>query len=306
VDIPSCSLHHPLINRAAREIKGMIRSLGLAPYSDEAHAGLLRYLQLVVERESQRLQVTVVCNEPEPERSRPLFERIESELHDVLHSTFFNAHTERSNAVLGPTFQRLSGPPTIREHFGSVETHFPPGAFGQSHLPLYTRIVERLHADVDAAASELDGSRVVELYAGTGAIGLGLLARGHQVVFNEIGSGSLAGLELGLQAFEASARARAQVRPGDADQVASELVEPSDVVIVDPPRKGLGPGVQKALLETPPARLFYLSCGLDSFLRDAAALGPEFELRQLAAYDLFPFTEHIETLGYFQRRLRSS
>jgi 23S rRNA (uracil1939-C5)-methyltransferase len=72
-----------------------------------------------------------------------------------------------------------------------------------------------------------------------------------------------------------------------------------DVVIADPPRKGLDPELADCLIGTPPARFIYVSCGLDSFLRDIALLTSRsrLRLRTLAAFNLMPHTEHVEMVA---------
>jgi 23S rRNA (uracil1939-C5)-methyltransferase len=124
-----------------------------------------------------------------------------------------------------------------------------------------------------------------------------------QVTFNEIESASLQGLRLGIAALPADAAARTRVLPGSAEQVAHDACRGADCVIADPPRKGLDAGVLAALNERTPKRFIYVSCGLDSFLRDAESLllGP-FRLKELQAYALFPFTEHVETVALFEAR----
>jgi 23S rRNA (uracil1939-C5)-methyltransferase len=91
------------------------------------------------------------------------------------------------------------------------------------------------------------------------------------------------------------------VHAGSAAEHAG-LVGASDFVIADPPRKGLDGTLLAALCEAPPSRFAYVSCDIDSFERDAAALAGPFRLARSAAYDLFPHTEHLEILGVFERR----
>jgi 23S rRNA (uracil1939-C5)-methyltransferase len=75
------------------------------------------------------------------------------------------------------------------------------------------------------------------------------------------------------------------------------------VVIVDPPRKGLDPELVAALGMQAPEQLLYVSCGLTSFLRDAALLAAQgLALESVTAYDLFPYTQHVETVASFRRR----
>ncbi len=77
----------------------------------------------------------------------------------------------------------------------------------------------------------------------------------------------------------------------------------AQVVIADPPRKGLDPALTQYLCEQPPERFVYVSCGLESFLSDAAQLISQGKLRlaALAAFDFLPFTEHVETVARFER-----
>jgi 23S rRNA (uracil1939-C5)-methyltransferase len=76
----------------------------------------------------------------------------------------------------------------------------------------------------------------------------------------------------------------------------------ADVVIADPPRKGLDADLAGALAESPPPRLLYVSCALESFLADSARLTASGKLRLtgLTAFNLLPYTEHVETVGRFE------
>jgi 23S rRNA (uracil1939-C5)-methyltransferase len=210
---------------------------------------------------------------------------------------FWNGNPERTNTLLGPHWQHLHGQETVVETLGGARVHFPPAAFGQSNLPLVDRMLEQIAAWVPADA------HIAEFYAGCGAIGLGLLARGAHLTFNERSEGSLAGLTLGLSALDEESRARARVLPGDAGDLGDSL-EDAPVVIVDPPRRGIDARLLEALCATPPRLLVSVSCGLDAFEREARALVStgRVALRELVAFDLFPHTHHVETLARFERR----
>jgi 23S rRNA (uracil1939-C5)-methyltransferase len=296
-DIPHCHVHHPAINAAASALKRAMRSVGARPYADAPHSGLVRALQAVVERPSQSLQVVVVTCTEDPEPARPLLDALLQELGSGLHSLFWNGNPERTNSILGPNWQKLHGPDAVHERIGGADVFFPPAAFGQSHLELADRIVAAVHGEVP------EGARVLEFHAGCGAMGLGLVARGHRVAFNEIHPAGLQGLGLGLAALPAGTRALARLLPGSAGEHAAELAG-CDVAIVDPPRKGLDEALRVALAAGPPERLLYVSCDPGSLARDTRELlaGGKLTLRQLTPFALFPFTEHVETLAIFERR----
>lgn len=295
-DIPECLVHHAAVNRVANAVRTAIQVSGTAPYNEATHRGLLRYVQIVVERSSQRVQLVLVGNCASAEPLAGLVTVLQRELGTALQGVFFSAQTEKSNAILGPRCELIAGAPAVEERIGGARAFFPPDAFGQSHLALYDDVVARIGSLVP------DGASVLELYAGVGAIGLSVLPRAKRVRFNELGAGSLNGLELGLAALPEELRARTSVHPGSAAEHVGLIAE-ADVVIADPPRKGLAKELAHALAAAPPARFIYLSCETGTFQRDVALLfaGGHVRLASLTACDFFPFTEHVETLAVFER-----
>jgi 23S rRNA (uracil1939-C5)-methyltransferase len=296
VHIPNCSVQHPLINRVAAVVRRALVEARVTCYSDGAHLGLARYLQVVVERSSQTAQVVIVGNSVTPEPLAACLDLIRERLGSALHSLWFNANLERSNTILGPDFVNWCGPESVVEHFGGAAVHYPPGAFGQNNLDMAQNIIEHLRAQIP------DGARVTEFYAGVGAIGLSVLARAGQIRMNEVGAHSLRGLKLGVAQLDAANRAKISVVPGPAG-AACLAASGSEVVIADPPRKGLDPELAEYLGEQPPERFLYVSCGLESFVNDTAQLTSrgKLRLRALNAFNLMPFTEHVETVARFER-----
>ena len=82
------------------------------------------------------------------------------------------------------------------------------------------------------------------------------------------------------------------------------MADGADVVIADPPRKGLDAPLLERLRLHPPERFVYVSCGLGSLLADAERLTADRRLRLagLHAFDLMPYTEHVETVAMFEPR----
>ena len=290
-DIPRCPIHHPLVNRVAGALRKAVRETGAQPYADRPHLGLVRSLQVVVERSSQTAQVVVVANAQSPESSSDLLARLADELGNDLHSLWWNGNPERTNTILGPHWHHCTGPEFARERIGGAEVFFPPGAFGQSHLELADAMVELVHSWVPA------GARVAELHAGCGSFGLGLLGRARDVVFNERNEHALKGLARGIAARPPDERDRVRVCAGAAaDHTA--ILAGADVVIVDPPRRGLEPEVAAGLISAHPARLVYVSCEPEALRRDLETLiGGGFRLSALEAFECFPYTELVESIA---------
>jgi tRNA/tmRNA/rRNA uracil-C5-methylase (TrmA/RlmC/RlmD family) len=294
VHIPKCSVHHPLINHVANVVRRALVEAKVTSYSDAAHLGVARYLQVVVERSSQTAQVVIVANSATPEPLSECSSLVRERLGKDLHSLWFNANLERSNTILGSEFHAWCGPESVVERFGGAAVHYPPGAFGQNNLDIAQLIIEHVREQIPA------GSRVVEFYAGVGAIGLSILQQVGEITMNELSPSSLHGLELGLAQLGTAERAKISLIPGEAGVKAASDFQ---IVIADPPRKGLDPKLTQHLCNHPPERLVYISCGLESLLRDAAQLTSAGKLRlvSLTAFNLMPFTEHVETVAHFER-----
>jgi tRNA/tmRNA/rRNA uracil-C5-methylase (TrmA/RlmC/RlmD family) len=296
VHIPDCVIHHPLVNRVAGVVRRSLVDAGVPVYSEATHGGLARYLQVVVERSSQTAQVVLVGNCPDVEPLAACLDLVRERLDRDLHSLWFNSNCGRTNAILGREFHKWCGTDAVTERFGGPGVRYPPGAFGQNNLEIAERIVQHVRELVPA------GARVAEFYAGVGAIGLSLLPGVASIRLNEVSPQSLQGLALGLADLDAADRARVEVVPGSAGDRCS-LAAGADVVIADPPRKGLDPPLREQLAAQPPGRLVYVSCGLDSLLADTARLtaGGQLRLAGLTAFNLMPYTGHVETVAHFAR-----
>jgi 23S rRNA (uracil1939-C5)-methyltransferase len=299
VHIPNCRVHHPLINEVAAVVRGALVDAQVTCYSDRAHLGLARYLQVVIERRSQSAQVVLVVNSSAVAPLTECLELIRSRLGPRLHSLWLNFNVEPHNVILGAGFYHHCGPQSVTENFGGATVHYPPGAFGQSNLEVAQQIVDHIRERVPR------GSPVTEFYAGVGAIGLSLLDhedRIERLRLNEVSPQSLWGLQLGVADLMPSQRDRVEVLAGPAAAAAAASLD-GQWVIVDPPRKGLDAQLAQTLATRPVAQLMYVSCAMASFLQDVRLLllGGTLKLTELTAFNLMPFTEHVETVARFER-----
>jgi len=159
VHIPNCVVHDPLINRVAEVVRRALVEARVSPYSDQAHAGVARYLQVVVERSSRTAQVTLVANAEDPSSLEPCFDLIRDRLGPELHSLWWNRNTERANTILGSEFRLIAGAASVVEHFGGAAIHYPPGAFGQNNLGIAERIIEHVQRSYPRALASPSSTR---------------------------------------------------------------------------------------------------------------------------------------------------
>jgi 23S rRNA (uracil1939-C5)-methyltransferase len=305
VSIPNCRVHHPSVARFLAQFVEIVNAAQLAPYQEARHEGLLRAVQLAVIPDTGKLQVVLLVRDDLSTPAAlpaPLLSVVET-LAGVneVHSVFLGALPHKTNTLTADRYVRSAGPEMYEDCCAGAANFYPPSAFGQANPLMHRRVVERVGAMVSPDLSA-EGGRVVEYYCGVGTIGLSLKKRGHDVVFNELGAGSIEGLKAGFAAL-GEREGAIPLYEGKAAQHA-ELYKRGDVVIVDPPRKGLDGPLLARLLEHPPQQLVYLSCGLDSLIREMSlfAAAGAMRLEHISGWSYFPFTEHIETLLVLKRK----
>lgn len=299
VPIEGCLLHHPSLREVLECLQSSLARSEVTAYDEPRHLGLLRAVELAASRTSGLVQAVFVVNDPLDvvESVLRVFREVFADLEQlgIVSSVFLNAQPNRTNTLLGARLVHVFGPAALEQDLLGTKNFFPPGAFGQANPALHERAVEKIVEWVSP------GARVVEYHAGVGTIGLAVhRARSlASLKMNEISGPSLAGLRLGLRAL--GSVEGIEVIEGPAGQ-RTELIQHADVVIVDPPRKGLEDELLRALIAHFPGRLIYLSCGLPALRKEARAFADaQIFPRFLGAYSYFPFTEHVETLAVFER-----
>ena len=296
VDIPECLVQRPRIAavlgavRAALPLPGPVSSLDLR----EADDGVL-------------VTAAVPPSLPPHER-RALAERLAT-LDANVASVAVGTRESDAPQLLGGALEVLVGPAELRHRPDpDAPWHYAAhGAFVQAHAGQLVR----LHAAVEAALTEsepdaparsLAGTRVLELYAGSGALALRLASHGAHVTLVEsfapaVRLAERAAREQQLELVTLSA---------DATDALARLARDStrfDAVIVDPPRRGLAPEVRRLIASLAPERLIYVSCAPETLARDAAhfaSLG--YALAVATPFDMIPQTDAVETLARFVRR----
>ncbi len=297
VDIPKCLVHHPQINRVVERLKVWIKQNQISLYQEEKGTGALRYVQCSVERRSGKVQLVVVLNEQET-ALKPLLHAFYLKEQDILHSVWINLNRRRDNLIFGEKWELIAGENELWELICGKEICFHPACFSQGNLEMYEKVIERIQAAIPQKSS------VLELYAGTGAIGFCLSPQCKKVVCVERSPQARA-------CFEAT---RLRLPPEEKEKIALTVESAEDqmrlckegdfsVLIVDPPRKGLDRKVTEFLEKNRSLSTFvYLSCGWDSFKRDCdQLLSFGWKLKQAEAFLFFPGTEHLELLAVFER-----
>lgn len=315
VEIPDCTVHHPAINAAAKALQKAMKDCGARAYHEDSGKGRVRYALFTVQRETGKVQVTVVWNATSWKDGNPGAPRLAAQLwndnKDILHSVWFNWNVSMGNTITSQkddAFYLMHGPALLREKVAGARVYYAPTVFRQANLDAFeTMLLPRLLSYIPKQ------SAVVELHGGVGVISLAALRQQEalglrSVTVTEISSFASAPFRKALTQFDASVSEIAQFVVGSDDESTEYAVyEDADVVIVDPPRAGVSEACLAELASPPSSsplkRIIYVSCGFQAFQRDARALlAGQWTARAVHGYILFPGSNHIELLAIFDRK----
>mgnify|MGYP002853229460 CR=1 FL=1 len=264
------------------ELASAIEDLGPDPDS-------VRYVSLRCNREGEALVELIV-------RDASATERLVEPLRGLpgVVGVAASVNRSRGNAIRVAPAETVAGATRIVERFGSTPAYVRADSF----LQLNPEVADEMYAQ--AVAWSEGARRVVDLYCGVGPLGLsvaqawGARLMGVEVHAAATGLAQRAADELGVDARFVAGDLTSGPPP-------EEALEDADVLLVNPPRRGLDAPVRAALAARARGSLVYMSCNPATFARDAAALTEGgWVADEVLAWDMLPNTSHVELLAHFR------
>ena len=289
VPIAHCPNAMPPSDQLCEALLGWMRRFGVSPYEEATGKGLVRHLVVRVSRGGEAMAV-VVANAGRLSHEAELCDALEAA---GASSVCLNENRARTNVILGERFRTLRGQGVMRDTLCGLTFTVGPASFFQVN-PAQT---ERLYQTAVDFAELSPSDLVCDVYCGAGTMTL-LMARHCRAAL---------GIEVVPQAID-NARENAvrngitnvDFRVGAAETVLPALVREGlrpDVIVVDPPRKGLDEAVIAAIAAAAPRRVVYVSCNVATQARDAARLCAQgYEVARLQPVDMFCWTSGVENV----------
>ena len=293
VSCPQCGILAPEMDAVRDAVVDYMNQYRVSAYDEGSGTGLVRHIYVRKGWVSGQLLVCLVVNGTRLPRQEALLERLQRI--PGFATLVLSVHQKPGNAVLGNTFHTLYGPGWIEDTLRGLTFRLSPRSFYQVNHDQAERLYELAIAGAGIQKTDV----VLDLYCGVGTITLAMAKAAGRVI----------GVEVEPQAVaDAQDNARrngvqnAEFFCGDAGQAALSLREQGltpDVVVVDPPRKGLSPDVIQALAQMSPRKIVYISCDPATLARDVALLKERnFQLLGARAVDMFPRCAHVETVAW--------
>ena len=261
-------------------------------YDEQTHTGYIRHIYIRFGAESGQILVCIIANCAQLPKKKQLVAALLA-AEPGITTIVFSPNTKKGNTVLGTEFHPLYGDGTITDTLCGLQFRLSAPAFYQvNHAQ-----AERLYEKAVQLAGLTGNETVLDLYCGTGTITLCLARHAKKAI----------GVEIVPQAIEdakfnaaQNGMENAEFFCMDAGQAAKMLADRRtrpDVIVVDPPRKGVSADVIEAISAMAPQRVVYVSCDPATLARDLKLLtAAGYTLQTAEAFDLFPRCAHVETV----------
>ena len=264
-------------------------------YDEVSGKGLLRHIYIRQGKSTGEINVCLVINGNEFVHSHELVENLKRI--DGLTGVLLNINKKNTNVILGEKYVTLFGREYIDDILCSLHFRISPASFYQVNHDcaelLYNKVIEY--------AQECGKKRITDLYCGTGTIGL--------CVANRIKDCSLIGIDIVPEAIT-NAKANAKTNGidnavficADSTDTQDDILKKTDVLILDPPRKGITKELADKIKKSEIENVIYVSCSPDTLARDVKYFNElGYKCNEVTPFDMFPRTSHVESVVLITR-----
>lgn len=281
------------IDRLINFTRDLLRRFDLKPYDEVEQTGLIRNLVVRRGHYTGQMMLVLVTTRPKIFRIEQLIAELIIEFPEV-KSIVQSINDKNTNAIFGDDFRTLYGKDTIVDSMLGNQYEISARSFYQVN----TEMAEKLYQTAIDFSDLSEDDVVIDAYSGIGTIGLSFAKNVKEVYGVEVieeavedakRNATLNGIKNAHYAVDSAEHAMAQWN--------RQGIKP-DVILVDPPRKGLTESFIKASADMSPRKITYISCNPATMARDIKRyeeLG--YKLTKVQPVDLFPQTHHVECVA---------
>ena len=315
VDLRRCPLHLREIERALPVLARTVARLRLTPYDVAARRGELKHILVTASPDGDIMVRWVLRSDRHEAALRAELPRLREELATLavmsvnlqpVHQAIIEGEEERILTDDSPDGDRLLmrlrlGDDGARRAGAGPGRELPLLLPTRSFFQTNTAVAEALYTTAAEWAADLgEGAEVWDLFCGVGGFALALAGGGRRVLGVEVSAPAIAGARRAAALMGLSA-GRVRFEAGDARVLDPGRGAAPDLLVVNPPRRGIGAELAGRIEASGVRRVLYSSCNPQSLARDLGAM-PSLGARRARLFDMFPHTDHAEVLVELVRR----
>ena len=293
IPINNCYIQKEISQEIGKYICEFINKNKISVYNEENQKGLIRHIVTKIGIKTNEVMCILVINGKEIPKEKELVKELLAKFPNI-KTIIKNINKKNTNVILGKENINLYGDGYITDILGEYTFKISPLSFYQVNPVQAEKLY---HIGVESANITKDDI-VFDLYCGIGTISLFMSKYAKKVY----------GIEIVEQAID-DAKENAKINniensefiAGDVEYVLTDLIENKsiipDIVMVDPPRKGLDNKSIENILKIKPKKIVYISCNPATMVRDLSKLEDMYEINEIQPVDMFPFTSHVECVA---------
>ena len=298
IPIKECKIQKEISYQIAKYILDYIKENNISVYNEKKQKGLVRHIVTKVGIQTNEIMCIIVINGKEIPNELTLANNIIDRF-PMVKTVVKNINTKNTNVIMGEKNEAIVGRGYITDVLGDYIFKISPMSFYQVNPTqaeaLYNIAIEKAQIGKDDI--------VCDLYCGIGTIG----------IFASKFAKKVYGIEIVKQAIE-DAHINAKLNNikniefmcGDVEESFEKLVKKEkinpNVVIVDPPRRGLDGNTIENILKLDVKKVVYISCNPATMVRDLKMFEEKYDVKEVQPVDMFPFTSHVECVAVMGRK----
>lgn len=293
-----CYIQNRVVDILAKNVFDELMNLKFSGYDEKSGTGDIKHIIIRRGYHTEKIMITIVVNEEKLFSDKRFFSFVKNitNKNSNITSIFLNLNSLNTNVILGDKLRNIYGEDYISDFIGDFEYYISPKSFFQVN----TMQAEVLYNVLKEGLNLNKNDILFDLYSGVGSIGIFLSKYVSKVYGIEIEESAVKMANLNIKKNNVD---NAEYIAGSVEDKIEEFkkrkINP-DVVVVDPPRKGLDDKSINYIIEFKPKKIGYVSCNYATMARDLKKLSDKYKVIKITPVDMFPHTSHVECVAVLQ------
>ena len=290
IPIEKCFIQDECVEEVAKFIYEFAVKNDISIYNEKNQKGNLRHIVIKIGKQTEEIMAILVINGEYFKNEEKLVEELLRKFPNI-KTIVKNINTKNTNVILGNKNINLYGDGYITDILGDYTFKISPLSFYQVN-PVQAEALYNIGVEEARITKE---DVVFDLYCGIGTITIFMSKYAKKVYGIEIVEEAI---EMAKENAHINGVQNTEFIAGDVERVLDDLINKKnivpDIIMIDPPRKGLDKTSIENILKIKPKKLVYISCNPATLVRDLASFEEMYEIKKIKPVDLFPFTNHVE------------